>query len=85
MSNNETTDDGDDRTEYKTMRVPKPDWEKARKQKQEAGRTWGEQIVRPGEDGGDAGDDVAGELEALREEVERVPGRTADELEGGFR
>lgn len=33
--------------DYKTMRVPTDAWERAKEQKEAAGRTWGEQIVRP--------------------------------------
>lgn len=33
--------------DYKTLRVPEDAWETARAQKEDAGRTWGEQIVRP--------------------------------------
>lgn len=32
---------------YKTLRVPKEAWQKAKEQKEEHNRTWGEQIVRP--------------------------------------
>jgi hypothetical protein len=38
-------------TDYKTMRVPREAWEAAKAQKEEANRTWGEQIVRPDSDG----------------------------------
>lgn len=105
------TDEEDGSKEWKTLRVPKEARDKALKQKEEAGRTWGEQIVRP--DGvvglqdinldADPGtsvplliegdgtirlpgiDDLAGEIERLRETTERVPERTADELEGRLR
>jgi hypothetical protein len=40
--------------DYKTMRVPTDAWERAKEQKESAGRTWGEQIVRPD---GDSTDD----------------------------
>ena len=36
----------DSETEWKTLRVPKSAWEEAKRQKEEHGRTWGEQIVR---------------------------------------
>jgi len=35
-----------DTDNYKTMRVPKDAWEKAKAQKEDNDRTWGEQIVR---------------------------------------
>lgn len=37
-------------TDYKTLRVPEYAWTEAKEQKEAAGRTWGEQVVRP-EDG----------------------------------
>ncbi len=36
-------------TDYKTLRVPEHAWEEAKEQKEEHGRTWGEQLVCDGE------------------------------------
>lgn len=82
-----------EKTEYKTLRVPEDAWETAKEQKEAAGRTWGEQIVRPSDDRElnvpegflhvmEASDE---QLTEIREQLERVPERTADELEGRFR
>jgi len=81
------TDDGPQ--DYKTLRVPDDAWERAREQKEAAGRTWGEQIVRP-EGGGEDGETLSPEefeqwVRELHELVERVPERTAEELEGRVR
>lgn len=67
--------------DWKTLRVPVEAWEKAKEQKEETGRTWGEQIVR---DNGD-GEDVYDDFDRLAELVEAVPERTADEVEGRLR
>lgn len=40
-------------TDYKTLRVPEDAWEEAKAQKEDHGRTWGEQIVRPDADAHD--------------------------------
>lgn len=39
--------------DWKTLRVPVADYNDAKAQKEEHGRTWGEQIVRPDGDGGE--------------------------------
>lgn len=39
---------------WHTLRVPPEAYETAREQKEEHGRTWGEQVVRPDDGGGDA-------------------------------
>lgn len=55
---------------WKTLRVPKAAWETAKEQKVAAGRTWGEQIVRP--DGDNASTDTAEVVEELKQEVEHL-------------
>jgi len=61
-------------TEYKSLRVPVDAWEAAKAQKEDADRTWGDQIVRP--DGDDAGDvdltTLMDEIQDMKEGVEFV-------------
>lgn len=66
-------------TDYKTLRVPEDAWEEAKAQKEENGRTWGEQIVR--NDGGESEDDAVvietvevstGESGVTEADVERI-------------
>ena len=83
--------------DWKTLRVPPEAYAAAKEQKEAAGRTWGEQIVRPDGDSAvrieasqaDIGqlppDEIQAELDRLVELVERVPERTAEEIEGRFR
>ena len=94
--------------DWKTLRVPPEAYAAAKEQKEAAGRTWGEQIVRPDGDGtavyaaGSADpvdhieaiaadmdalapDELRAELDRIAELVERVPERTAEEIEGRFR
>ena len=85
---------GDD---WKTLRVPVEAWEEAKEQKEEHGRTWGEQIVRSGgeirdvpvasgnERDTDLLEDVHEDVRKLQELTERVPQDTAEQLEGRFR
>ena len=56
-------------TEYKTLRVPVEAWETAKAQKEEAGITWGEQIVRE-----DDSDDT--DLDSLSRSVATIEERT---------
>jgi len=67
------------RDDWKTLRVPVEAWEQAKAQKEAEGRTWGEQIVRP--DDGDSDDNLADHIEKVLESVDKLPERTADELE----
>lgn len=86
--------------DYKTLRVPEDDWETAKEQKEAAGRTWGDQIVRP--DGGvgnlgpfggevpegvmicDAADEET--LDAIREQLDRIESsaETAEQRAGSI-
>jgi hypothetical protein len=54
--------------EYKTLRVPEHAWEQAKAQKENTGRTWGEQVVRP--EGDDESESV--DVSALADELEYV-------------
>jgi len=76
--------------DYKTLRVPVPAWERAKDQKENADRTWGEQIVRPEDgDGGTADGDVAGAIQSLESSLSAIEERTGriertlEQLEGG--
>lgn len=78
--------------DWKTLRVPVEAWETAKVQKEENGRTWGDQIVRGEDDSHDVPPGIAelmksrGEdLERIKELVEKAPERTADEVEGRLR
>lgn len=71
----------EDEKEWKTLRVPIEAYVEARQQKESEGRTWGQQIVRQPDDSLS----VDEEIRMLRESVEKLPNRTADELEGRFR
>jgi hypothetical protein len=67
--------------DWKTLRVPADAWEQAQEQRQEAGRTWGEQVVRPE---GDENGGVAEEVRELRNRLDdlegRLPRKVAEEL-----
>lgn len=64
---------GDD---YKTMRVPADKWREAKEQKEAAGRTWGEQIVRPEVDGDNDSTTEAEVVDKMRQSIETVEERT---------
>lgn len=51
--------------DWKTLRVPTDAWERAKEQKESAGRTWGEQIVRPDGEYSDDGDATAVDADEL--------------------
>lgn len=79
--------------DWKTLRVPVDKYEQAKDQKENDGRTWGEQIVNSDDEPVaeisptvefDGVDELLDELKRVRELVERNPDRTADELEGRF-
>jgi hypothetical protein len=57
--------------DWKTLRVPTDAWETAKEQKEAAGRTWGEQIVR-----GDSDNDTTTDLTSLADAVETIEVRT---------
>lgn len=56
--------------EYTTIRVTKEAHARGKEQKEQAGRTWNEQIVRPDDGGGE--DAVLQELDRLESKVERL-------------
>lgn len=56
--------------EYTTIRVTKEAHARGKEQKEQAGRTWNEQIVRPEDGGGEEA--VLQELDRLEAKVERL-------------
>jgi hypothetical protein len=65
---------------WKTLRVPPEDYEEAKAQKEAAGRTWGDQIVRPDDDATELSD-VAESAAAIEERLGQLE-RTLEELQG---
>lgn len=56
--------------DWKTLRVPEDAYEEAKAQKEAAGRTWGEQIVRATESEGDVSNaDLLERMDELGESV----------------
>lgn len=86
--------------DWKTLRVPPEAYEAAKAQKEDAGRTWGEQIVREDDDEDEGTNNheydrwsletehqqrLLEEHAKTKELLERLPQEIADELEGRFR
>lgn len=67
--------------DYKTLRVPEGDWETAKEQKEGAGRTWGEQIVRPDADDYREGTTVVVESVEVPAEVDAGGGVSPEDVE----
>lgn len=77
--------------DWKTLRVRTSAWTEAKAQKENADRTWSEQIVRPDSDDSSVPDglsdmgDVFDELEKMIELLEKNPEWTADKVEERLR
>jgi len=63
--------------DWKTLRVPPEAYDTAKAQKEQAGRTWGEQLVAPVEPDYDR-ENLAERLDAVMNKLEQLEGAQAD-------
>jgi len=68
---------------WKTIRVPEDDYQEAKAQKEEHGRTWGEQLLCNNNASTESvdTDEIVAELRKLQELIDKTPERVREELQ----